>query len=102
MVEVLQDLAQCCNDGEYGFREAAEQVRRNDLKSILVQRADDCKAAANELYEHVHALGGTPDDGGSTNGAVHTGWVAVKGMFSTYNDQAVLDECESGEDKAFA
>lgn len=102
VLDTLQDLAECCKDGEYGFREAAEQVKRPDLKTVLTQRANDCQAAAQELHEHIHALGGTPDDSGTTAGAMHRGWIAVKTMFTTYDDKAVLDECERGEDKALA
>lgn len=102
VIDTLQDLAECCKDGEYGFREAAEQVKRQDLKTVLTQRANDCQTAAQELHEQIHALGGTPDDSGTTAGAVHRGWVAVKTMFSSYDDKAVLDECEQGEDKALA
>jgi uncharacterized protein (TIGR02284 family) len=102
VLDTLGDLAECCKDGEYGFRKAAEQVKRSDLKTVLMQRANDCQAAAQELHEHIHSLGGTPDDSGTTSGAVHRGWVAVKTMFSTYDDKAVLNECERGEDKALA
>jgi uncharacterized protein (TIGR02284 family) len=35
-------------------------------------------------------------------GAVHRGWVSVKGTLSTYDDKAVLEECERGEDNAKA
>lgn len=102
VIDVLEDLSECCKDGEYGFLKAAEQVKRSDLKTILTQRANDCRDAAQELNEHIHALGGTPEDSGSTAGAVHRGWVAVKAMFSTYDDKAVLNECERGEDHALA
>lgn len=100
VIDTLQDLAECCKDGEYGFRKAAEQVKRQDLQTVMTHRANDYQAAAQELHEHIHNLGGTPDDSGTTAGAMHRGWVAVKTMFSTYDDKAVLDECERGEDKA--
>ena len=100
VLDTLEDLSECCKDGEYGFRTAAEQVKRLDLKTVLMQRAQDCQKAAQELHEQTRALGGTPDDSGTTAGAVHRGWVAVKTMFTTYDDKAVLDECERGEDHA--
>jgi uncharacterized protein (TIGR02284 family) len=102
VLDTLEDLSECCKDGEYGFRKAAEQVKRADLRTVLTQCANDCLDAAQELHEHIHALGGTPDDSGSTTGAVHRGWIAVKTMFSTYDDKAVLNECERGEDHALA
>ncbi|MEP6823524.1 MAG: PA2169 family four-helix-bundle protein, partial [Ramlibacter sp.] len=102
VIEVLDDLAECSKDGEYGFRASADQAERQDLKSLLLQRADDCRKAAQELHAQIRTLGGTPDDGGTTAGALHRGWVSVKATLSTYDDKAVLEECERGEDSAVA
>ncbi len=102
VIDALDDLAECCKDGEYGFRACAEQAQRSDLKSLFLQRADDCRGAAQELYEQIRGLGGEVDEGGSTAGAMHRGWVSVKTALSTYDDKAVLEECERGEDNAMA
>jgi uncharacterized protein (TIGR02284 family) len=102
VIDTLNDLAECCKDGEYGFHASAEQAKRADLKSILLQRADDCRGGAQELYEQIRSLGGEVDEGGSVAGAMHRGWVSVKTMLSTYDDKAVLEECERGEDNALA
>jgi uncharacterized protein (TIGR02284 family) len=102
VIDALEDLAECCKDGEYGFRACAEQAERQDLKSLFLQRADDCRGAAQELYGQIRGLGGKPDDGGSAAGALHRGWVAVKATLSSYDDKAVLEECERGEDNALA
>jgi uncharacterized protein (TIGR02284 family) len=102
VVDALQDLAECCKDGEYGFRACAEQAKRSDLKSLFLQRADDCRGAAQELNEQIRLLGGNDTDHGSAAGAVHRGWVAVKSTLSTYDDKAVLEEAERGEDNAKA
>jgi uncharacterized protein (TIGR02284 family) len=102
VIDTLNDLAECCKDGEYGFRACAEQAKSSDLKSVFLQRADDCRGAAQELYEQIRMLGGDVDEGGSAAGAVHRGWVAVRATLSTYNDKAVLEECERGEDNAVA
>jgi uncharacterized protein (TIGR02284 family) len=102
VVDALQDLVECCKDGEYGFRACAEQAKRPDLKSTFLQRADDCRSAAQELNEQIRSLGGKPEEHGSAAGALHRGWVAVKATLSTYDDKAVLEECERGEDNAKA
>ncbi|WP_338051043.1 MULTISPECIES: ferritin-like domain-containing protein [Ramlibacter] len=102
IVDALQDLAECCKDGEYGFRECAEQARRQDLKSLLLQRADDCRRGAEQLNQQIRQLGGSVQDSGSALGALHRGWVSVKTKLSTYDDKAVLEECERGEDNAMA
>jgi len=102
VMDVLKDLVETCFDGEYGFRACADQARSEDLKSLLRQRADDCRRGAQELAEQIHAMGGKVSDRGSAMGAVERGWVAVRATLSTYDDKAVLDECERGEDNALA
>ena len=102
VVDVLQDLVEVCKDGEYGFRECAEQAKRQDLKTTLLQRADDCRAGAQELNNLIRECGGTTEDGGSAMGALHRGWVSIKSKLTTYDDKAVMSECERGEDNAKA
>ena len=101
-VDVLKDLVECCKDGEYGFRECAEQAKRQDLKSMFLQRADDCRRGAQELNDCIRKNGGSTEDGGSAMGAMHRGWVSIKSKLTSYDDKAVLEECERGEDNAKA
>ena len=102
VVDILQELVECSKDGEYGFRTSAEQVKRADLQTLLLARADDCRAAAQELNQLIRECGGSAEDGGSAMGAMHRGWVAVKTALTTYDDKAVMEECERGEDNAKA
>ncbi|MCC2673890.1 MAG: hypothetical protein K0R58_837 [Ramlibacter sp.] len=102
VVDVLKDLVECCKDGEYGFRECAEQAKRQDLKSMFLQRADDCRRGAQELNDCIRQYGGSIEDGGSAMGAMHRGWVSIKSKMTGYDDKAVLEECERGEDNAKA
>ena len=100
VIDVLNDLIETCKDGEYGFRSSAEQVRSSRLSETMLARSSQCAIAADQLRAHVLQLGGRPEDGGTALGAVHRGWVAIKATLSTYDDLAVLEECERGEDAA--
>lgn len=102
VVDVLNSLLETSRDGEYGFRESAEHAKGQDIKTLLSRRADDCRAAGVELQALIRQCGGEPDEGGTTAGAMHRGWVSVRGTLSGYSDQAMLDECERGEDAAKA
>lgn len=102
VVDVLKDLVECCKDGEYGFRECAEQAKREDLKSTFLQRADDCRRGAQELNQLLREFGASPEEGGSAMGAMHRGWVSIKSKLTSYDDKAVLEEAERGEDNAKA
>ena len=46
--------------------------------------------------------GGKAEDSGTVAGAVHRGWVSVRDALSGTTDQAILDECERGEDVALS
>ncbi|HZN48345.1 MAG TPA: PA2169 family four-helix-bundle protein [Ramlibacter sp.] len=102
VIDVLKGLVECCKDGEYGFRECAEQAKREDLRSTFLQRADDCRRGAQELNDCIRQYGGSFEDGGSAMGAMHRGWVSIKSKLTTYDDKAVLEEAERGEDNAKA
>lgn len=99
-IDTLNDLIENCKDGEYGFRSTAEHARTESLKQILLNRADDCQRAAQELQTLVAQLGGEQADSGTALGAAHRGWVAVKGTLAGYSDLNMLEEAERGEDAA--
>ena len=99
-LDTLNNLIETSKDGEYGFRTSAEYLRSAEIKQSFMQRADECRAAAAELQSLVASLGGEAETSGSATGAMHRGWVAVKGALSGYSDKAILEETERGEDIA--
>lgn len=102
IVVTLNDLIETSKDGELGFNACAKHVSSSELKSLFIQRAVECQHAVSELQPLVLQYGGKPDEGGSASGALHRGWVAVRSSLVGYSDEAVLDECERGEDIALA
>jgi uncharacterized protein (TIGR02284 family) len=99
-ISTLNDLIETCKDGEYGFRSAAEHTRRADLKQLLERHADECRQSAQELQTLVVRAGGKAEEGGTASGAMHRGWVSVKGTLAGHSDKAMLEEVERGEDVA--
>ena len=102
VIDTLNNLLECSRDGEYGFNACAEHTDALDIKTLMIRRSTDCRTAAAELETAIRQLGGEIDEGGTVTGALHRGWVSVKGTLSGYSDQAMLDECERGEDSAVA
>jgi uncharacterized protein (TIGR02284 family) len=100
VVKLLNDLIEVSKDGEFGFKECAEQAKSPDIKSTLSQRSRDCAAGAAELQRLVTTYGGKPETGGSASGAIHRGWVSVRTALTSKDDLAVLEESERGEDSA--
>ena len=101
-IKTLNDLLEICRDGEYGFRECAMHTQASDLKIVLAQRAEDCRRAETDLMTLIKQMGGECDEGGTAMGAIHRGWVAVKGKIAGYSDLDMLNECERAEDVALA
>jgi uncharacterized protein (TIGR02284 family) len=102
VTETLNDLVENCKDGEYGFKTCAEHAHSADLKQFFARRARECVEAARELQDLIARLGGKPDTSGTASGAVHRGWIAVRGTLALNDDKAMLNECERGEDAAVA
>ena len=100
VIDTLNDVLESCRDGEFGFRECADHAKSQDLKVLLNRHSAECRDAGFELLNVIKSVGGTPDEGGTASGALHRGWVAVRAALTTYDDKAVLDECERGEDAA--
>ena len=100
IIDTLNDLIETSKDGEYGFRTSAEYLKDASTKQLFTARAEECRQAAVELQQLVVQLGGKADDGGSASGALHRGWVAMKGTLAGYSDKAILEETERGEDVA--
>ena len=102
VIDTLNNLLESCRDGEYGFRECGSHTVAQDIKTLMLRHADECRDASVELQGLIRQLGGKPDEGGSMSGTLHRGWVSVRGTLTGYSDEGMLDECERGEDAALA
>jgi len=99
-ISVLNDLIETSKDGEQGFTKCANDLKTANLKSVMVQRSQDCAAAAAELQKLVLSLGGEPENDTSLGGDLHRRWIGLKEMVTGRDDAAILNECERGEDVA--
>lgn len=97
-VSILNELIQVTRDSEEGFRTAAENVTNPSLKKIFLDKAQSCHSAVTDLQQKVVQMNGDPEEKGSVLGAMHRGWVNIKGMLTGKDDHAILVECERGED----
>ncbi|HEV2799994.1 MAG TPA: PA2169 family four-helix-bundle protein [Pyrinomonadaceae bacterium] len=99
-ISVLNNLIETCKDGQNGFQTAAEGVKRSDLKSLFYEYSQQRAQFAGELQQEVRRLGGDPTQSGSVAATLHRGWINIKSAVTGEDENAVLAECERGEDSA--
>jgi uncharacterized protein (TIGR02284 family) len=100
LIECLNDLIETCRDGENGFQTAADHVKDAELKKFFCQLSEQRAQFASELQSEVRQLGGTPSQSGSVSAAFHRGWMNIKSIVTGGSDDAIIAECERGEDAA--
>jgi len=100
LIECLNDLIQTCRDGENGFQAAADHVQDADLKSFFTDCSVQRAQFSSELESEIRQLGGTPVKSGSVSAAFHRGWMNIKSIVTGSSTDAIVAECERGEDAA--
>ena len=100
VISTLNDLIETCKDGEEGFKSCSEDIGDQQIKQTLLTYASHCSASARELSALVIAHGGDPETHSSLAGTLHRRWIDIKSAVMGKDDEAVLNECERGEDVA--
>jgi uncharacterized protein (TIGR02284 family) len=102
LITVLNDLIRINNDRIAGYEKAGEEARDIDvdLRAVFSRMAEESRQYAAELTQEVVKLGGDPATGTTNSGKIYRVWMDVKATFSGSSRQAVLENCEFGEDAA--
>lgn len=100
VVSVLNDLIETCEDGIHGFMTAADSVNNPSAKALFASRLPRIEQGERELKAEVRRLGGEPDRSGTVAGALHRGWINLKSAITGKNEEAIVMECERGEEHA--
>ncbi|HYP29096.1 MAG TPA: PA2169 family four-helix-bundle protein [Blastocatellia bacterium] len=100
VISTLNDLIETCRDGQNGFQEAADNVKNPELKEFFYSISQERARYVGELQQEVRALGGDPENTGSTAAALHRAWIDINGTLTGKDDASILNECERGEDSA--
>lgn len=100
VISTLNNLIETCKDGENGFRTAADGVKNTELKTLFNTYSQQRAQFAAELQAEVRNLGGDPENTGSVAATLHRGWINIKSTVTGEDEDAVVSECERGEDSA--
>lgn len=99
-LSVLEDLIETSKDGQKGYQDAAEHVKRADLKTFFNEQRMERGRFAEELRQELARLG-EPDKkpSGSVSAAMHRAWIDTKVALGG-GDKTILESVEAGEDNA--
>lgn len=99
-ISVLETLIETCRDGEKGYKDAAEHVKRPDLKAFFAEQSVERGRFARELEAELARLGKPgKKESGSVAGAMHRAWIDTKANLGG-GDHTILESVERGEDSA--
>ncbi|NDV17262.1 PA2169 family four-helix-bundle protein [Muricauda sp. TY007] len=102
MSNKLNELLERTYDAEKGFKQAAEKVNNTTIKQFFMDSAKQRYNFGQELKAEIMSFGQTPEKGGSTKGTLHRSWIDFKSLFTTNNEEAMLEEVHRGEKEAIA
>lgn len=99
-VSALNKLITTLYDGEYGYKEAAENVESVSLQQTFSNIAQQRYNFGHEIKPEIARLGGEVDKGSSVAAGVHRTWMDLKSALATNEESAILAECIRGEKSA--
>lgn len=100
VISTLNNLIETCKDGQNGYQTAADGVKNSELNTLFNTYAQQRAQFAGDLQGEVRRLGGDPEKSGSVAATLHRGWINIKSTVTGEDENAVLAECERGEDSA--
>ena len=75
IASVLNSLIESCQDGQEGFRSAAEDVKSADIKELFNELSMQRQQFAEELQTLVLGLGEEAQTSGTFGGLSTAGWI---------------------------
>jgi uncharacterized protein (TIGR02284 family) len=100
IAEVLNGVVQVNNDRIACYEHALKELKEEnqDLKPLFFNMIDESRRAKIELGTEIENLKGSIENGTTTGGKIHRGWMDVKALFTGHTRYAILEDCEYVED----
>ena len=99
-IKVVGKLIETCRDGQKGYQDAAEHIKRPELKTFFAQQSAERGKFAEELEKEISQFYETEKkESGSVSATLHRAWIDTKATLGA-GDKSILDSVEQGEDVA--
>ena len=98
----LNELITVLKDGQKGYADAMVDVKDAHLKELFKKYSAQRAGYVTELEDQMFKLDLKPDtnEGTSVIGSIHHVWIDLKAAVTGHSNNAILAECERGEDVA--
>ncbi|MBU3010604.1 PA2169 family four-helix-bundle protein [Polaribacter vadi] len=97
----LNELLEKNYDAEKGYLNAAENVDSSRLKIFFKNRASERSDFAKNLRTEILSYGQIPEETGTFQGTMHRNWMSLKSLFSSNDEEAILEEAIRGEQVSY-
>lgn len=97
----LNELLEKNYDAEKGYLNAAENVESSRLKIFFKNRASERSEFAKNLRTEILSYGQIPEETGTFKGTMHRNWMSLKSLFSSNDEEAILEEAIRGEKTSY-
>ena len=96
-IELIKPLVNICNDGFSGYAALANEVEDEELKTIFLRLSQQRKQFAEELNKELLVLGAEKVDSGTLKGELHQAWIKIKSLFTSNDEEALIEACLTAE-----
>jgi uncharacterized protein (TIGR02284 family) len=96
----LNTLLEKTYDAEKGYKKASENIENLVLKTFFTQKSEQRYTFGHTLKTEITSFGQKVEKGGSFTGGVHRAWMDLKSLFSSNDEEAILEEVIRGEKAA--
>ena len=101
----IKNLIEICHTGHQGYESAADNVKNTEYATLFSGFATQRHGFENELKQCLTMMGEEPGTSVTgwvedAAGALHRGWINIKSVVTGGSEDAILDECERGEEAA--
>ena len=102
-IDKLNHLIAIAEDGKEGYENAAKNINDKNIKSSFMLLSQDRAQYATQLRRQVYQLTGEAETkGGGPAGLLHRVWMDVKSVFTSGDEEAIMNACITGEEAAVA